>query len=50
MKFDTGSFSRTLPSSISIRIATPATGLVIDQIRKIASFCMGLFDSMSLTP
>ena len=50
MNFDTGSVSRTLPSSIIIMIETPTTGLVIDMMRKIASFCIGLRDSMSIRP
>jgi hypothetical protein len=37
MNFDTGSLSRTLPSSSSIKIATLVTGLDIDAMRKIAS-------------
>ncbi len=31
-------------------IETPTTGLVIDMMRKIASFCIGLRDSMSIKP
>ena len=50
MNFDAGSVSRTFPSSTSIRIATPTTGFVIDMIRKMASFCIGFFVSMSATP
>ena len=50
MNRDTGSVSRTLPSSIIIRIETPTIGLVIDMIRKMASFCIGRFDSMSIRP
>ena len=38
---DTGSSSRHLPSSYSIIIATPVTGLVIDAMRKIESFWTG---------
>ena len=50
MNFDTGSVSLTLPSSIIIMIETPTTGLVIDMILKIASFCIGFRDSMSIRP
>ena len=50
MYFDTGSVMRSLPSSIIIMIATPVTGLVIDAMRKTASFVIGFFDSMSVTP
>ena len=38
---DTGSSSRHFPSSYSIIIATPVTGLVIDAMRKIESFWTG---------
>ena len=48
MNFETGSLRRTLPSSSSIRIATPQTGFDIEKTRKMASFCMGLFASMSM--
>ena len=50
MKRDTGSVSRNFPSSISIRIATPVTGLDIDAMRKIASLRIGVFASMSISP
>ena len=50
MNFDTGSLSRTLPSSTSIKIATAATGFDIDAIRKIVSVCIGFFEAMSMTP
>ena len=50
MKRDTGSVSRTLPSSISIMIATPVTGFDIDAMRKMASLRIGVFDSRSITP
>src|SRR5213080_1846025 len=43
MNFETGSLRRTLPSSSSIRTATPQTGFDIEKTRKKASFCMGLF-------
>ena len=38
MNFETGSFSRTFPSSIIIRMATPVTGLVDEAMRKSVSF------------
>ena len=41
---------RSLPSSIIIMIATPVTGFVIDAMRNTASFVIGFFDSMSVTP
>ena len=44
MNRDTGSLSRTLPSSASMRIATAATGFDIDAIRNIESGCIGRFD------
>jgi hypothetical protein len=50
MNRDTGSVSRIFPSSTSIRIETPTTGLVIDMMRKIASFCIGFLASMSIRP
>ena len=50
MNCDTGSVSRSFPSSISIRIATPVTGFDMDAIRKIASFRIGVLDSMSIRP
>ena len=50
MNFETGSVRPTLPSSISIRIATPVTGLVEEAMRKIASVRIGAFDSTSITP
>jgi hypothetical protein len=50
MNFEAGSVSRTFPSSTSIRIATPTTGLVIDMMRKMASFCIGFFVSRSISP
>ena len=50
MNFDAGSVSRTLPSSIIIMIETPTTGLVIDMMRKMASFGIGFRDSMSIRP
>ena len=50
MKRDTGSVSRSFPSSISIRIATPVTGFDIDAMRKIASLRIGVFESMSIRP
>ena len=50
MKRDTGSDRRTFPSSTSIRMATPVTGLVIDAMGKIVSFCIGAAASMSIRP
>ena len=50
MKRDTGSVSRSLPSSISIRMATPVIGFDIDAIRKMASFRIGVFASRSIKP
>ncbi|MEJ0039326.1 MAG: hypothetical protein WDO68_25270 [Gammaproteobacteria bacterium] len=50
MNFETGSVSRTLPSSTSIRIAVPATGFDIEATRKIVSFCIGFFEAASITP
>ena len=50
MNLETGSVSPTLPSSISMRIATPVTGLVEEAMRKIASLGMGEPDSTSITP
>ena len=41
MNFDTGSFSRTLPSSISIRMATPVIGLDMEAIQNRPSLGMG---------
>jgi len=38
MNFETGSVSRTFPSSIIIRTAVPTTGFVIDAIRKTAQW------------
>ena len=50
MKRDTGSERRTFPSSTSIRMATPVTGLVIEAMRKMPSFRIGVFDSRSIIP
>ena len=50
MNFETGSVSRTLPSSTIIITATPTTGLVIDMMRKMASFCIGFLVSRSIRP
>ena len=50
MKRETGSLSLTFPSSTSIRMATPVTGLVIDAIAKIVSFCIGWSASISIRP
>ena len=50
MNRDTGSVSRSFPSSINIRIATPVTGLDIDAMRKIASLRIGVLLSMSIKP
>ncbi len=50
MYFETGSVMRSFPSSIIIMIATPVTGFVIDAMRNTASFVIGFFDSMSVTP
>ncbi len=48
--FETGSASRSLPSSIRITAATDVTALLIDAIRKIVSFLIGTFFSMSIRP
>jgi hypothetical protein len=50
MNFDTGSLSRTLPSSTSIITATPVMGFDMDASRKMLSFAIGLFASMSAKP
>ncbi len=50
MKRDTGSLRRIFPSSTSIRMATPVTGLLIDAMRKMPSFRIGVFDSRSIIP
>ena len=42
MNFDTGSLTRSVPSSISIMIATDVYGFVIEYMRKMASFVIGL--------
>ena len=43
MNRDTGSVSRTFPSSTIIMMATPVTGLVIDAMRKMPSLRIGVF-------
>ena len=45
MNFETGSWRRTFPSSIIIRMATPTIGLVIDMMRKMPSLTIGFFAS-----
>jgi hypothetical protein len=50
MNLETGSVRRTLPSSISMRMATVVTGLVSEASGKMASFGSGFFESMSITP
>jgi hypothetical protein len=50
MNRETGSFSRTLPSSTSIMIATPVIGFDIDASRNSPSFGIGFFDSRSIMP
>jgi hypothetical protein len=50
MNRPTGSVRRILPSSTSIITATPTTGFVIDMMRKMVSFCIGFFDSRSISP
>ena len=50
MYFETGSVILSLPSSIIIMIARPVTGFVIDAMRNTASFVIGFFVSMSVTP
>src|SRR5438552_4805563 len=50
MYFETGSVMRSLPSSIIIMTAMPVPGLVVDAMRKAASFVIGFFESMSVTP
>ena len=50
MNAETRSVSRTLPSSTIIITATAVMGLDIDASRKIESFSIGFFDSMSASP
>ncbi len=50
MNFETGSVSRTFPSSIIIMMAVPTIGFVIDMMRNIESVCIGRLVSMSATP
>ena len=50
MNRDTGSPSRTLPSSRSIRIATPVTGLDMEAMRNSESVAAGRLDSTSSWP
>src|SRR5262245_42538233 len=50
MNFDTGSFSTSLPSSISIRMATAVMGLVIDARRNKESVRSAISDSKSVVP
>jgi len=50
MKRDTGSVSRTFPSSIIIITATAVIGFDIDASRKMPSFGIGFFDSRSSRP
>ena len=50
MNFETGSLSRTFPSSTIIRTATPVTGLVDEAMRKSVSLVIGCLDSRSLSP
>jgi hypothetical protein len=38
---DTGSVKANRPSSYSTMTATPVTALVIEKMRKMASFCIG---------
>ena len=47
---ETGSSTLSLPSSWSIRIATPVTGFVMDAIQNRVSGCIGLRPSMSASP
>ena len=47
---DTGSASRSFPSSISITAATEVTALLIDASRKIVSFFIGTLFSTSILP
>ena len=48
--FETGSASRSRPSSISMTAATEVTALVIDAMRKIVSFRIGSRFSTSIQP
>ena len=50
MYFETGSFRRSLPSSISIMIPTLVIAFDIDAIRKIVSVFIGASASMSRLP
>ena len=50
MNFETGSDSRTLPSSTIMSTATPATGLVDEAMRKRVSVFIGCLESTSITP
>src|SRR5579872_177927 len=50
MYFETGSLRMSLPSSISIRMATAVTGLVIDAMWNKVSVRIALFDSRSISP
>ncbi len=48
--FDTGSDTFSLPSSWSIRTATPVTGLVIEAIQNSVSGVIGRFAARSAEP
>jgi len=50
MKRDTGSVSRTLPSSTIISTAAAVIGLDVDARRKMPSFGIGFLDSTSIKP
>ena len=50
MKRDTGSLRRIFPSSTSIITAAPVIGFDIEASRKMPSFGIGFFDSMSISP
>ena len=50
MKRDTGSVSRTLPSSTIISTAAAVIGLDVDARRKMPSFGIGFLDSTSIRP
>jgi hypothetical protein len=50
MYFETGSLRISLPSSMSIRIATAVTGFVMDARRNSVSVRIGAFDSKSVVP
>jgi len=50
MNFETGSLSRSFPSSMRIMAAVLVMAFDIDAMRKIASVCIGELASMSRLP